>query len=86
LVSVNGMVIASMYPLISSCAIVTLWPALSTETTLPLTSYRLAELDASGLLDVDVGADLLELQAETIRPKIKKEQSGKIFFIVFSQF
>jgi len=59
--------------------------ALSTETTLPLTSYRLAELDASGLLDVDVEVDL-EPQAETVRPKIKKEQSGKIFFIVFSQF
>jgi hypothetical protein len=68
------MVIASMYPLISSCAIVTLWLALSAETTLPLTSYRWAELEAAGLLDVVVDVDVdLELQAETIRPKINKE-------------
>src|SRR5215475_3674673 len=77
------MVIASIYPLISSCWIVTLWSALSAETTLPLTSYRWAAFEASG--DLDAGP---EPQAETIRPKINKEQSRNLLFItsVFSQF
>jgi hypothetical protein len=53
------------------------------ETTLPLTSNLLASFEASGDLDVD-----LELQAETIMPKMnnENEQSRNLFFIVFPQF
>jgi hypothetical protein len=50
-----------------------------------LTSNLLASLEASGLLEVEVE---VELQAETMRPKInnEKEQSRNLFFIFFPQF